>query len=263
MSDDTTPAKPEFRGVTLPRGGQFKLTNVTIPLDGDASIEYQVRSELWHHWLLIAEGAAVACRAARDANSGPDDGPAFGRLLESEMRHAMLAFCASAAALEAFTASLVVIEPKTCPPRPKEGKKTPAYAKTFETIRRGFTLLPSGLPGLRDGLRQMFELRNAALHPPSGFVTPGLHPAFNVAIDTRMLQFRVENAEQAPLLARHVIRSLVTSKGPRFKTVREWAKSQAALLEPEELARDVEPRPIPPTDEGATDRLKTSVGGMF
>src|SRR5688500_1378454 len=101
MTDE--PTTDSSGGIRVPDGGGFRIRNfrLTIADDGelvDSSFVAELRTDVFPHWLHIAEGFSVdAQRAREDAVSLRDkEGEAFNKALEAEFRASMLAITAAA-----------------------------------------------------------------------------------------------------------------------------------------------------------------------
>src|SRR5262245_24721596 len=103
-----------MRGITLPDGGDFHLSEFQIRIGPDGATELvgptvKVRSDLWAYWLADAIDGAVD--AAVHSALIPEvlasgDETELGRLLVHELRASMRAVTASAFAVDAFYAGV-------------------------------------------------------------------------------------------------------------------------------------------------------------
>jgi hypothetical protein len=103
------------------------------------------------------------------------------RTLEREFESSMRAIMAAAIALDAFYA---VLQPHVGP-EPKllekwRKKRTARYSQVTEVVRRAFNLKRNGTKTLRKNLKQIYRLRDLAVHPPGNIQAAILHPELNI-----------------------------------------------------------------------------------
>lgn len=197
----------------------------------DSSMITELRTDIFDHWLGIAEQASSEAEAARRValEAGLDDNETFNDALEREFRASMVAIVASAFAIDAFYASVLEHAP---------GTRVVANARdaaTFETLKRAFSLSSEQQAALREPLRRVFRLRDHAVHPPATWVAPALHPAFNLGMEPRFVQFRAENAINAQMLARKLIAVCLRKPKARHADLAAWC----------EPIKDLVPEPSP------------------
>jgi hypothetical protein len=108
----------------------------------------------------------------------------------------MQAVMAAAIALDAFYAILQphVALPPTLVERWRTGR-TARFSQVTEVIRRAFRLKPKGTAELRENLREIYRVRDLAVHPSGKIQAPIYHPELNVGVEWRFAYFRVSNAE--------------------------------------------------------------------
>jgi hypothetical protein len=211
----------------------------------DSSMITEVRTDIFEHWLRIAEKASDDSEAARKVavEVDPEDNVAFGEALEHEFEASLVAVAASAFAIDAFYASVLEHAPET---RVAAGTRD---ASIFETLKRAFALSPVQQAALREPLRMVFRLRDEAVHPPATWVRPAHHPIFNLGIEPRFVSYRAENATNAQLLARKLIAVCLRNPKPKHADLVAWC----------EPLKDLVPEP-PPRPEWDADDSSTIPG---
>lgn len=228
-----TPEAPAFRGLHMPLPGQVRMTGMTRTANGELTVDgWEVRIELWPMWLRLAEESAASSSAARFTNPGPDDRKRFDADLVDELRHAMTAISAAAFTLEAFTASLLDTEPAVRPPEPRKDQRTPQHKKVAEAWGRAFQLSSADLCAARTDLKQIFHLRNQAVHVKSEFVTPGMNDYFQVALHPLFLWFSHGNATATVQRTRNLLTQAIRTPRERHESIVRWASAQLPLLQP-------------------------------
>lgn len=220
--------------------GGLRIRNLTLSFDAttgdliDSSMITELRTDTFHHWLQIAAQASDDAEDARIAavEAERDDDEVFNRALEREFRASMIAVAAAAFAIDAFYGSVLQHAPDT------KVEASTRDGAIFETLKRAFSLGATEQAALRERLRVIFRLRDDAVHPPAAWVTPAWHPAFNLGMEPRFVNYRVENAINAQLRARRLIWSCLRSPKPKHADLATWC---------EEL-KDLVPEPPPPPE---------------
>ena len=218
------------------RGG-FRIRDFHLSFDAttgelvDSSMITELRTDIFDHWLGIAERASADAEAARRIalDAGLDDNETFNDALEREFRASMVAVTASAFAIDSFYASVLEHAPAT------RVMANARDANIFETLKRAFSLSSQQQVALREPLRQVFRLRDQAVHPPATWVVPALHPVFNLGMEPRFVQFRAENAINAQMLARKLIAVCLRKPKARHTDLAAWC----------EPIKDLVPEPPP------------------
>lgn len=193
----------EFRGLRFPDGGQLRMQFTYDASDNAPSPgKLAVRSDVWPHWLQIAGDEQRGARVARDANPGPDGNEQFDRAILNEYRRAMVSICAVAFTFEAFTNSVAEYFPDVRaanrpPDTNDKSHRSGAAARFHQVWLRAFRLSNTNSANTKGTLKQVFRLRNEAVHPPAEFAEPANHATYPVALEKRFLVYSVENAELA------------------------------------------------------------------
>jgi hypothetical protein len=220
--------------IAIPPGGvQLFLDDNGKPTGGN--IKIQVHFDVVPSWIEIAlkhlEDAHrdklarnVAWSVGIEANKA--------QTLEHEFQSSMQAIIASAIALDAFYA---VVQPKAkIDPNlilKWRNNRTARFAQVAEVIRVAFQLKPKGTIILRSDLKEIYELRDLAVHPSGAPRDPVLHPELNVGVEWRFCAFRFEHALAVTRRTVQVIHELVLKGKPANAEVEKYAESLRASLE--------------------------------
>jgi hypothetical protein len=206
--------------------GDFRLRDIHLSFDAttgelvESSMIPELRTDTFQHWLQISEEAAESAKEPRRrALEIPrDDGEAFTAALEEEFRASVVAITAGAIAVDSFYASVKQHAPQT---------QVPADARDaaiFETLKRAFVLTAEQQREAREPLRQIFRLRDEAVHPPASWAEPLPHPVFNVGIAPRFVWCRVENAILAHSFAGRLIWLCLNIPKPEHSELERWCR---------------------------------------
>jgi hypothetical protein len=226
MSDDQ-PQEPRPAGIHIVRRSDFRIRDFQISFDATtdelvgSSMVTELRTDIFDHWLRIAERASDQSEAARKLalEAAPDASAKFGEALQREFEASLIAVTASAFAIDAFFASVVEHTPEA-----RVSAKT-RDGTIFETFKLAFSLTHTQLTALRQPLRVLFRLRREAVHPPATWAEPVLHPAFNLGMEPRFVKFRAENAVNAQLLARKLVAVSVRTPRARYPALVAWCEA--------------------------------------
>lgn len=164
---DKTGGKESGGGIHVQAGSGFRISNLSLSFDkatGELTapdVQTEVRTDIFQHWLRIAQEASGEAEDAHASalESRGDDTEEFGKALGRDFRASLIAIAAAAFAIDAFYASAVHQAPDinvSCKTRD---------ATIFETLKRGFSLTPAQQKALREPLRNLFRLRDNAVHP--------------------------------------------------------------------------------------------------
>jgi hypothetical protein len=214
------------RGMTVavPPGG---LT-FGIGADGKptANVTLHVRFDVCPTWVDLALRHLDDARAKRTirerawAEANNDDKAAA---LEREFEASMQAIMAAAIAIDAFYSLLQphVRLPPSFLTRWRAGR-TPRYSQVAEVLRRAFHLKPKGTAALRRDLREIYRLRDLAVHPSGTIEAPILHPEINVGVEWRFACFRAHNAELTVNAATWILWDLAHNGKPKDTKIQEY-----------------------------------------
>jgi hypothetical protein len=217
------------RGMTvaIPPGG----FTIGIGADGNAtsSLVLHVRFDVCPTWIEIALAHLNDAKERRAAGevawtgSNEDDKAAT---LEREFEASMRAIMAAAIAIDAFYA-LVQAHVKLPPSLVARWrtKRTARYTQVTEVVRRAFQLRPKGTAALRQNLKEIYRLRDLAVHPSGKIEAPILHPELNVGVEWRFAYFRAHNAEIVVNAATWILWDLAHNGKPGDTKIREYLGS--------------------------------------
>lgn len=187
-------------------------------------------AEVANRHLAEAQDASEHIVAASRAN----DDSALGTALGREVMAGMQAVATSCIAVDAYYASVkeyLALPPSVLAAWRKNG--TPRYARVIETLRRAFHVSRDEVKVLRTALKENFDLRDAAVHPPGQAGSPLMYPNIGRATEWRYVLFGFTNAKVVVGRNLIVIAESVRLK-PRIETAhfRDYCRATAELLTP-------------------------------
>ena len=256
-------------GVWFTSGTHIRASNIGFSIDRTTGeviakpIALSLALDTWQHWLDMAiDNVLVAVAAADEADAcfeQGSDGDEAGNAVLREMRASMAAVSFAAFALEAFYAAVVERSPLpeeiSC--RWRRGR-TSRYGRLFESLRYNFKFSNDMAKEYSRVLRQVFNLRDQAVHPNAGFAPAALHPRFGRGADVRILRFRAYNAFAATIVVHSIIRRCLERPRPKAPTtLTDWVVQASASSDalrdrwfavglPEQIDYFVERRVDPP-----------------
>ena len=101
-------------------------------------------------------------------------------------------------------------------------KRTARYSQVTEILRRAFHLKPEGTAVLRQNLKEIYRLRDLAVHPSGKIEAPILHPEINVGVEWRFAYFRAHNAELIVNAATRILWDLAHGGKPKDSKIQEY-----------------------------------------
>lgn len=214
------------RGMTVavPAGG---LT-IGIGADGNVTgkLTLHVRFDVCPTWTELAlrhlNDAKVRMGARQIAWVGTNESEKAATL-EREFEASMQAIMAAAIAIDAFYALMqthvhlppsLVMQWRT--------KRTARYTQVTEVLRRAFHLKPKGTAALRQNLKEIYRLRDLAVHPSGKIEAPILHPEINAGVEWRFAFFRAHNAELIVNAATCILWELSHQGKPKDVKIQEY-----------------------------------------
>ena len=98
-------------------------------------------------------------------------------------------------------------------------KRTARYSQISEVIKRAFHLKPKGVANLRQNLREIYRLRDLAVHPSGKMEAPIVHPELGVGVEWRFVNFRAYNAELIVNAALRILWELANQGKPKHPEI--------------------------------------------
>jgi hypothetical protein len=189
--------------ITIPVGGLA----ITEGPDGQlsASLALHLGTDMTLLWLGAALAHVRASEAAslelgrlwKDGGSPEETAP-----LEQEFLAAMQACTAAAFSLDAFYASVQHHHPLDAATKQAwQRNRLARHKRIAETLRIAFGLPQHVFECARTYLKDLFWLRDEAVHPKSGTHPTLLHPRINVQVERRFGLYRHENARAVAISA--------------------------------------------------------------
>jgi len=204
-------------GFTLGIGDEGNLvSNLTLHVRFDVC-------PTWTDLSLRHLREAKAKQAEREAAWAGTDEEQKAVTLEREFEASMQAIVAAAIAIDAFY-SLVQTHVEL-PPDLLETwrtKGTSRYSQVTEVLRRAFRLKPKGTAALRQNLKEIYRLRDLAVHPSGKIAAPILHPELNTGVEWRFAYFRAYNAELVVNGATWILWDLAHGGKPKDSKLAEY-----------------------------------------
>jgi hypothetical protein len=211
--------------VGIPAGG---LT-IGIGSDGKptSSLVLHVHFDVSPTWLELAAAHLTAARLhslQRAEAWSRDDEDAKASTLEREFESSMQAIVAAAIAIDAFYA---VLQKRVQIPQAIVASwrrnKTARYVQVTEVLKTAFGLRGKGLEALSGNLREIYRLRDLAVHPSGQLDAPILHPELQVGVEWRFAYFWYRNADAVVRAAARVLIELTNTGKPKNRDVRNYA----------------------------------------
>lgn len=214
------------RGMTvaIPAGG------LAIGIGDDGSftgnLTLHVRFDVCPTWVELSLRhleEAKAKRADREAAWVGANENLKASTLEREFETSMQAIMSAAIAIDAFYSIMqthVVLPPSLVDQW--RTKRTSRYSQVTEVLRRAFHLKPKGAATLRQNLKEIYRLRDIAVHPSGKIEAPILHPELNVGVEWRFAYFRTQNAELVVNAATWILWDLAHGGKPKDTKIVEY-----------------------------------------
>jgi len=135
----------------------------------------------------------------------------------------MPAVMAASTAIEAFYAQ---IQAHVSLPRGLVNKwrtkRTARYSQVTQVLQRGFQLKPKDVAALQQNLKEIYRLRDLAVHPSGKIQAPILHPELGVGVEWRFAYFRAHNADLVVKAATWILWDLVNGGKPKDKEIQKY-----------------------------------------
>jgi hypothetical protein len=218
------------RGMTIsiPPGG------LTLGPGAAGSVTVHVRFDVCPTWTELALRHlqnAKEKRAAREIAWAGTNADEKAAALEREFEASMQAIMAAAIALDAFYSMVKghVALPQSLTEKWRKGR-TARYSQVTEVLRRAFHLKPKVATGLRKNLKQIYKLRDLAVHPSGKLEAPLLHPELYVGIEWRFVYFRAHDAELVVNAATWILWDLAHGGKPTDTKILEYMGSMRERL---------------------------------
>jgi hypothetical protein len=200
----------------------------------DAQLVLQVRFDVCPTWVELALRHledAVKGREERIAAWAKDDPEQKAATLEREFEASMQAVMAAAIAVDAFYA---MIQPHVKLPTGTaerwRTKRTARYVQVTEVIRRGFKIRQAAIVELRKSLKEIYRVRDMAVHPSGRIEMAVVHPELDVGVEWRFALFRSQNAEAIVNGATWLLWQLASTVEPRQDGVRTYVSGLRTKL---------------------------------
>jgi hypothetical protein len=196
--------------------------------DGNSTgnLSFHVQFDVCPTWMELSLRhleEAKARRADREAAWAGANGGQKVFTLEREFEASMQAIMAAAVAIDAFYAIIkthVVLPPSLV--NQWRTKRTARYLQVTEVLRRAFHLEAKGTAALGQNLKEIYRLRDFAVHPSGNIGAPILHPELNVGVEWRFAYYRARNAELVVNAATWILWGLAHGGKPKHSRIVEY-----------------------------------------
>ena len=225
-------------GVFLHRWAELEVPEFSIGLDQAGNLTGSFRLHLgldvcplWIKLAIEHQDNAIAARGHREAAWCGTDETAKSAAMEFELEESIQAIVCMAIALDAFyerVRSCLTLPPPLI--QQWKRKKTARHAQLGQIVRRAFKV---GQPAMRAAdafLKQVFDLRDSAVHPDGRAALVVSHPEIDVAMEQKFVTFRAANAEAIVQGATWIICQLAFDAGHRNQKVARYAEVLAVKL---------------------------------
>jgi hypothetical protein len=211
--------------LTIPEGG------LTIEIDDDGNItggnvNLHLRYDVCSTWTKLSlqhlQQAKVK-KSEREAVWAGTNEEKKGPVLEREFEASMQAIVSAAVAIDAFYSIIkthIVLPPEITEQWRTE--RTSRYKQVAEVLRQAFNLKPEGVAVLRHNLKEIYRMRDLAIHPSGKIEAPKLHPELNVGVEWRFACFRAHSAELIVNAATWILWTLAHDGKPNDSTIAEY-----------------------------------------
>ncbi|MCB0184450.1 MAG: hypothetical protein KDE31_09300 [Caldilineaceae bacterium] len=226
-------------GIFVSKGMAVTIPHYSLRLNEAGEIESEslalhIRFDVGPTWIQIGQRHLEAALLAKSHLQGVwlgTDEVAKARALEAEFEASMQAIVAVAIAWDAIYAVLRqhIVIPQSFAERWRRGQ-TARYIQVAEIVRRAFALKKNNADQVRNHLREIYRLRDLAVHPSGKIQAPILHPDLNVGTEWRFVWFRATNAEIAVSVSAAMLWELANGGKSRYPRVTEYQQSLAMRL---------------------------------
>lgn len=164
-----------------------------------AEFNWRVQYDVCPTWLTLAIDHAKRATEHRirriEAWAGTSDELKAQTLLD-EFQSSLQAVVAAATALEAtYSAVLPLVQIPVMTRQSWQKNRTPRYAQVAEVLRRGFSLGNKHTKGIHANVREIYRLRDSAVHPTAELRPLVWHSEMKVPVEWQFDTYRARNTE--------------------------------------------------------------------
>jgi hypothetical protein len=175
-------------------------------------------SSFWTTWVEIAiRHERLSLDARHDAEAAEAGSESMSEAFSREFKAALVAVTAAAFALDAFY-NVVRVQGQV--PEPRRDKK---YRRLLAILAEGFALTDKQLETWRPQVRDLYHLRNAAVHHESKFRPSYEHPTKKSHVGYEHTQYTCEAASKGVDLALELLSTCIASGDPTWPELDAWA----------------------------------------
>ena len=108
----------------------------------------------------------------------------------------MQAIMAAAIAFDALYAMIKTRVESASTAKEGRGRRPKRFSQVAEEIKQAFHLKSESEGDLRKRLKEIYDFRDRAVHPPAEMEAPVVHPELGVGVEWRFVAFSAHNAER-------------------------------------------------------------------
>ncbi len=194
----------------------------TRKMSATMSLHYDVVGVWIRTALNSLRTARLAWKSAKERISVNVDDVAV-ELLETDFQHSMIVVVGFAISVDAFYARLSQFNGS---PHAKSGnlRKAPRYAQVAEQFRLSYKVDNKIFSSIRLALKQLYELRDQAVHPSGKLAPAVLYPEIDRGVEVRFERFRSKVVSVVAQDSMNIIDYLTNKSEPINKKVEAFSK---------------------------------------
>ncbi|AYM41160.1 hypothetical protein [Mycobacteroides chelonae] len=217
-------------GIWVVDGVDLRISDIRLELGAEglvpSSPKLDLRLELWRYWLIEAVSAAIEAAGIAPKLSAEvlaTDREEAAQLLINEFRASMRAITSAAFAIDAFYASVKVRSPdRPCPDAWSE-KRPSRHQQVAETLKHHLRITKNDQSKeISKRVKEIFGLRNSAVHPGSRFKNPAYREDLDAHVDWHFKAFCATNAVAGVAKTVQLLDFLVAVLDRGSKELAEW-----------------------------------------
>lgn len=199
-----------------------------------AEFNWQVQYDVCPTWLRLALDHLAESNRQRElrviAWHGVNDDEK-AKTLHAEFRASLQAIVCAATAVDATYASVNrLISVPLSVRQAWQKNRTPRFAQVHEVLRRAFCIGNNHAKGMYAGLREIYRLRDSAVHPAAEMKPLVLHPELKVPVEWQFDLYRAQNAATVVAGVGQLLWSLSHNRKPRHQSVVNFASNMRLYL---------------------------------
>ncbi|MFG1303832.1 hypothetical protein V5F34_06795 [Xanthobacter autotrophicus] len=213
-------------GIFLVEGMSLNISKLTLTIDEKGNISGNMDMGVGYDaciaWAEIAlrqrEEALRRMHERQSIWKRPEEpGNEHGRVLAAEFGSSVQSIVSAAICIDALYDHLIRYTPIDQDiRRPWIKNRTARYIQISEAIRLSFDTKKNESESIRNNLKAIFKLRDAAVHPSGKSIPPHRHPDIDIATDWQFSAFRGDVADNSVCFAVRLIWDI--TRGTKYKS---------------------------------------------